>query len=105
MNDPTRRDWWQLVEEHLESADADDHEAGPSVDDPWGDDSASPTLTEEQRALLAGIDDQPKVPRVTEPDHTRDDQPPLPRLARHPETAPDGDEPGARTGNMPGDSP
>jgi hypothetical protein len=104
VSDSNRRDWWQLVEEHLDAADADEQDAAAAVDDPWGDGSAAPPLTDAQRALLAGIDDQPHVPRVTEPDHAPDDQPPVPRLARHPETAPDRDEPGGRAGNMPGDS-
>jgi hypothetical protein len=104
MNDPSRRDWWQLVEQQLDAVATGDRD-GSAVEDPWDDGSAAPALTDAQRALLAGIDDQPHVPRATEPHHTPDDQPPVPRLAGHRDSKVEGDDGGDRTGNIPGDSP
>lgn len=82
MNEPTRRDWWRLVEEHLD-ASAQDQDESPVVpiDDPWADGPEPPSLTPEQRALLEGTDDQPGLPRVTRGDAGDADQPPHPRLA------------------------
>ena len=82
MTKPTRRDWWRLVEEHLEEAARDGSEAPDApIDDPWADGPEPPGLTPDQRALLEGVDDQPGVPRVTHADPRHADQPPHPRLA------------------------
>jgi hypothetical protein len=92
--------WWQLVEDHLsalgQEIDATGHEAAPWSDAATG----APALTAEQRAFLAG-DDQPGVPRLTQPDHRRNDQPPVPRFGAS-DAAP---APGSTTGNIPGDTP
>jgi hypothetical protein len=108
MSDQPARDWWELVEEHLVRGDhlVDDGDA--ETHDPWSDAGASPTLTDAQRELLAGIDDQPGVARFDHHEHEHD-QPPVPRFARLGEAdgeAPDDDRhPGSTTGNIPGDSP
>jgi hypothetical protein len=97
---PEHPGWWQLVEDHLSAlghgADATGGEPAP-----WSDASpGAPALTAEQRAFLAG-DDQPGVPRLTQPDHRRNDQPPVPRFG----TSGTGSAPGPTTGNIPGDTP
>jgi hypothetical protein len=100
MDERPARDWWELVEEHLARGDHDltgDHEA----DDPWSEAGAAPALTDAQRALLGGIDDQPGVPRVSHHADEHDDQPPMPRFAR---ADPDDGSRDSTTGNMPGDS-
>ena len=106
MNDGRARDWWELVEDHLTRGDHEVADA-PETDDPWSDEAAAPALTDAQRTLLGGIDDQPGVPRIgSHSDH--DDQPPVPRFTPRGEasdnTAHD-DGPGPTTGNIPGDTP
>jgi hypothetical protein len=61
--------WWELVERHVESRDAD-------APDPWGDaELAEPALTEEQTAFLSGLEDQPAVPRLRETGNSPGDEP------------------------------
>jgi hypothetical protein len=106
MSDRSERTWWELVEEHLvrgEHVVADERVS----DDPWRDDGAPPALTDAQRELLGGIDDQPGVARFGHHDDEHD-QPPVPRYARpaEPTAEPSADDhPGPTTGNIPGDSP
>ena len=102
MTEPTRRDWWQLVEEHLDglpdrTADDAEFESDgndvPALDDPWAEGPEAPALTSEQRALLEGVDDQPGVPRVGHDPLREPDQPPHPRLApRTSRTSDNGDD-------------
>jgi hypothetical protein len=107
MNDRPARDWWELVEEHLARGD---HavEGADDAHDPWSEGGVAPALTDAQRELLGGVEDQPGVPRVTHRDDQHDDQPPVPRFAHHvdpDDDVPDDDVPDATTGNMPGDTP
>lgn len=98
------RRWWHGVE-----AEAGDPTGTP---EPWADhDGAAATLTVDQRAVLAGLDDQPPPPHLdglgngngigpSDNDgdgHDPDDQPAVPRLRTDPGTSP-----GNGTGNAPG---
>jgi hypothetical protein len=55
--------WWESVEQHVAERDV-------TAPDPWGDADlvqlADAALTAEQTAFLAGLDDQPAVPRLRE---------------------------------------
>lgn len=58
-------DWWRAVEQELAR---DEHERS-ELPDPWGqlfpaDAGAGPSLTAAQEAFLAGLGDQPAVPRL-----------------------------------------
>lgn len=91
MTDPSARGapWWEAVADAITERD------------PWADRIEPATdLTDDQRALLVGLDDQPPVPRL----HGLGDgdQPPVPRPAAAPAAAP-GAEPGTATGSVPGD--
>ena len=105
MNDGRARDWWELVEDHLTRGDHD-VDGGVGSDDPWSDEGAAPALTDAQRSLLGGIDDQPGVPRIGRHGAEHDDQPPVPRFTARDEASGDTDDdaPGSTTGNIPGDS-
>jgi hypothetical protein len=107
MTDGRTRNWWDLVEDHLTRGDH--HVAdGLDADDPWSDELAAPALTDEQRTLLGGIDDQPGVARFGSHDHDHDDQPPVPRFTPRGEASDDttdDDGPAPTTGNIPGDTP
>lgn len=75
--------WWEGVAGEAEDPDAQR--------DPWADRPlAAPGLTEEQQAVLHGLDDQPPVPTLDGLED--DDQPAVPRI-----------RPGMRTGSTPGD--
>jgi hypothetical protein len=84
---PPRTEWWRAVEEHLEALFDDEHgESLPQPSDPWAHSHPdAPDLTSEQRALLAGADDQPGVPRLTNPAAGSYDQPSVPRIAHQPD--------------------
>jgi len=80
--------WWKAIEEHVAERERE-------APDPWGDrplDDAA--LTGAQEDFLAGLDDQPRPPRLSQPEpFGSDDAPP--------------DDPGGQhdeTGNSPGDS-
>ena len=92
------RRWWHGVD-----ADASDPTGTP---DPWADRSGTAaTLTADQRAVLAGLDDQPAQPHldgvVGDDDHAHD-QPGVPHLRGSVPDGP-GEHPGNGTGNPPGD--
>jgi hypothetical protein len=83
----SRSAWWRLVEAEVERRQAIEND----LDDPWGDaPPATEALTEAQRERLAGLDDQPAVPRLagTTADGDDDDQPPPSRY----EADDDGDD-------------
>jgi hypothetical protein len=59
------RTWWDDVDDDLAAAGAEEPEELP---DPWAEaagDVARPALTADQEAFLAGLDDQPAVPRLS----------------------------------------
>jgi hypothetical protein len=65
MIDPSRdraRTWWEDLHDGVEAAEAHD------LPDPWADadeDGDDPGLTPDQQAFLAGLEDQPSIPRLT----------------------------------------
>lgn len=63
------RPWWEAVADEIEG---DALDAAPLAD-PWADRGAEPVgLTDEQRAFLAALEDQPPVPRFSsDGDHDR----------------------------------
>ncbi|MEX1007763.1 MAG: hypothetical protein WD271_07940 [Acidimicrobiia bacterium] len=101
---PARGPWWRLVEEYLDERSRDEHDKALSQPaDPWADAQPEvPGLTDAQRALLQGTDDQPAVPRLAHSHSVPDDQPSVPRFAHpacEPSTEAQGDEtPGTPTG-------
>jgi len=76
--------WWETIEEHVAERERD-------APDPWGDRPlGDAALTEAQEDFLAGLEDQPRPPRLFQPQpFVADDVP-----------EDDSDE----TGNSPGDS-
>jgi hypothetical protein len=75
---PERSPWWRVVEEHLEQWEEARHD---DLADPWADiDEPAAGLTDAQRALLVGDDDQPGPPRLAGTP-TDDDHPTVPRLS------------------------
>ncbi len=69
-----RSSWWDDVDADLKKAGAEDTEELP---DPWAAAAVElPALTADQEAFLAGLEDQPSVPRLTglsaEPDREDD---------------------------------
>jgi len=73
-----RDPWWDDVEDEIIAVqDTPDGESGGDLPDPWA--SVAPAvgeLTAEQAAFLAGLEDQPAVPRlsgISGPDETGDD--------------------------------
>jgi hypothetical protein len=55
--------WWQTIEEHIASREAD-------APDPWSDHDLTDdetALTDGQAAFLAGLSDQPAPPRLIGP--------------------------------------
>lgn len=88
MTEPSARGaaWWQAVVDAV------------AEQDPWADRVEALTdLTDDQRAVLAGFDDQPPVPRLG--GLRAGDQPPVPQPGGAP-----GAEPGTGTGSAPGDA-
>lgn len=76
--------WWKAIEEHVAEREGD-------VPDPWADRSFSDGgLTAAQAEFLAGLDDQPRPPRLLRPGGYRSDD-------ADPEVG------GVETGNSPGD--
>jgi hypothetical protein len=76
-----RRPWWDHVDTAVEDAARD-------LPDPWHDDDPLPALTHDQEAFLAGLEDQPAVPRLTGLEDDGDDRDERHDAGRHP-----GDEP------------
>jgi hypothetical protein len=89
------RRWWHGVEAEAEPGDP----PGPAATrdgerEPWADRALGvAALTADQRALLAGLDDQPDQPHL-DGLLAPADQPAVPRLRA-----------GNRTGNAPGEAP
>jgi hypothetical protein len=61
-------EWWLIVTDQVEPQEESSPDAESELPDPWGDSSDSSTsvagLTDEQRAVLSGFEDQPAVPRL-----------------------------------------
>jgi len=95
------RRWWQdIAAEAAEAPEPTDTTEPRPPSDPWADRAgAAATLTADQRAVLAGFDDQPAPPHIDGLDGHDDDQPAVPHLRG----ADPGTAPGNGTGNPPGD--
>jgi hypothetical protein len=89
-----RSSWWDEVDADLAAAGAEDTRALP---DPWATaEPDAPALTADQQAFLAGLDDQPGVPRL------QGLGAPVAEAGCDPALADPG--PGTPTGSPPGDS-
>jgi hypothetical protein len=100
------RPWWQAVTAEADDpADPAEPAGSAGGREPWADRPVgAAALTPAQRAVLAGLDDQPDGPRLDDiaADGTgTGDQPGVPRLRPG---RPPGDRLGNGTGNAPGDA-